>query len=60
VELIAAGAEHLATDGVRPGANFEEGIAAVFFVFDRKALEKGVAGGAGSGGESTSHINVLS
>jgi hypothetical protein len=59
VELVAAGAEHLAAGGIGTGANFEEGIAAVFVVFDREALEKGVASGAGSGGEFRSHILML-
>jgi hypothetical protein len=39
VELVAAGAEHLAACGIRTRADFEEGIAAVFVVFDWKALE---------------------
>ena len=43
VELVATGAEHLAACGIGAGANFQEGIAAVFVVFDRKALEKGIA-----------------
>jgi hypothetical protein len=55
VELVAAGAEHLAAGGIGTRTNLEECIAAVFVVFDRKALEKRVAGGAGSGGESVSH-----
>ena len=58
-ELVAAGAEHLAANSIRTGMDFQESIAAVFVVFDRKALEKRVAGGAGSGSESESHINRL-
>ena len=45
VELVATGAEHLAACGIGTRANFEEGIAAVFVVFDREALEKRVARG---------------
>jgi len=51
MELIAAGAEELAAGGVRTRADFEEGVAPVFVVLDRKALEKRLAGGAVSGGE---------
>jgi len=39
MELIAAGAEHLAAFGVCARADFEECVAAIFVVFDRKALE---------------------
>jgi hypothetical protein len=59
MELVAAGAEHLAAGGGGTGANFEEGIAAIFVVFDWKALEKRVAGGAGSGGELAFHISII-
>jgi len=59
MELIAAGAEHLAAGAVRTRADFKKGLAAVFVVFDRKALEKCLAGGAGSGGEFRSHILML-
>jgi len=59
VELIAAGAEHLAAGGVGTRADFEESVAAVFVVFDRKALEKRVAGGAGSGSKSLSHMHII-
>ena len=47
-ELVAAGAEHLAACGIGTRADFQKGIAAVFVVFDRKALEQRVASGAGS------------
>jgi hypothetical protein len=46
IELVAAGAEHLAACGIGTRADFEEGIAAVFVVFDRQALEKRVTSGA--------------
>jgi hypothetical protein len=46
MELVAAGAQHFATGGVSARADFEEGVAAVFVVLDRKTLEKCVAGGA--------------
>ena len=59
VELVAAGAEHLATRGVRTRADFEESVAAVFVVLDRKALEKRGAGGAGGGGESRFHVFII-
>ena len=59
VELVATGAEHLVAAGIGTRADFEEGIPAVLVIFDRKALEKRVAGGAGSGSESESHINRL-
>ena len=55
VKLIAAGAQHLAACGIGTGADFEEGVAAVLVVLDRKALEERVASGAGSGGESMFH-----
>ena len=45
VELVATGAEQLAACGIGTGADFEEGTAAVFVVFDREALEKRVARG---------------
>jgi uncharacterized membrane protein len=57
VELVAAGAEHLAGGGIGAGADFEECIAAIFVVFDRKALEKGIASGAGRGCELLSHVD---
>jgi hypothetical protein len=49
MELVAAGAEHLAACGIGTGADLQEGVAAVV-VLDREALEAGVAGGTGSGG----------
>jgi hypothetical protein len=59
VELVAAGAQHLAAGGIGTGADFQEGITAVLVVFDREALEKGVAGGAGSGGELPFHVLMI-
>jgi len=59
MELIAAGAEHLAAGGVRTRADFEKCVAAVFVVFDRKALEERVAGGTGGGGELVFHVTML-
>jgi hypothetical protein len=50
VKLIATRAEHLAACGVGAGADFEECVAAVFVIFDRKALEQSVASGAGGRG----------
>jgi hypothetical protein len=55
VELIAAGAEHLAAHGVGTRADFEESVAAVLVILDWKALEKRVAAGAGGGSELLSH-----
>jgi hypothetical protein len=57
VELIAAGTEHRSAS--RTGVDFQEGIAAVFVVLDRKTLKERVADGAGSGGELLSHKNIL-
>ena len=57
MELIAAGAEELAAGGVRTRADFEEGVAAVFVVLDRNAIEVGIAIGAGGGSELRSHVN---
>jgi hypothetical protein len=59
VELIAAGTEHLAASWIGTGVHFEECIAAVIVVFDRKALKQGVAGGAGGGVELLSHIEMM-
>ena len=56
VKLVAAGAEHLSASGIRARADFEECVAAVFVVLDRKALEKRVASGAGSGSEFRFHV----
>ena len=58
MEVVAAGAEHFVANGVRTWADFEKGVAAIFVVFDRKALENRAAGGAGGGGESVSHIFI--
>jgi hypothetical protein len=55
VELIAAGTEHRAASGA--GMDFQEGIAAVFVVFDRKTFKTRIAGGAGGGVESLSHVD---
>ena len=60
MELIAAGAEELAAGGVRTRADFEEGVAAVFVVLDRKPFEKRVAGGARGRCESASHAFHIS
>jgi hypothetical protein len=59
VELVATGAQHLAAGGSRTGANFQEGIAAVFVVLDGKTVEEGVAGEAGSGGKLRSHDSIM-
>jgi hypothetical protein len=59
MELVAAGAEHLAAGGIGTGADFEEGIATVLVVFDREALKERVASGAGSGGEFRSHGFIM-
>jgi hypothetical protein len=59
MELIAAGAEELATGGVRARADLKEGVAAVFVVFDRKALKKRLASGAGSRGELAFHEYMI-
>jgi len=60
VELIAAGAEHLAAFGISARADFEDCVAAIFFVvLDRKTFEKRVAGGAGSRGKSRFHDNII-
>ena len=57
VELIAAGAEQLAADRIGAGADFQEEIAAVFVVLDRKTFKERVAGGAGGGVELLSHVD---
>jgi len=49
MELIAARAKHFAASGVRARADFEEGVPAVFVVFNRKTLEERVASGAAGG-----------
>src|ERR1700691_6018357 len=59
MELVAAGAQHFAAGSVRARVDFEEGLAAVLFVLDRKTLEKCVAGGAGSGSKSVSHTFIF-
>jgi deoxyribose-phosphate aldolase len=59
VELVAARAEHLAAGGIRTRADFEECVAAIFVVLDRKALEKRVAGWAGGGGELLYHVTSI-
>ena len=55
VELVATGAEHLVAGGIGTRVDFEEGIPAVLVIFDRKALERRVAGWTGSGGELRFH-----
>ena len=57
VELIAAGTEHRAAS--RAGMHFQEGIAAVFVVFDRKAFKERVAGGARGGCEGLFHKKII-
>ena len=59
MELIAAGAEHLAAGGIRTRSDFEECVAAVFVVLDGKTVEEGVAGEAGSGGKLRSHDSIM-
>ena len=59
MELVAAGAKHLAASGVRTRPDFEECVAAVFVVLDRKALEERLAGGAGGGSKLLCHINII-
>jgi hypothetical protein len=58
VELIAAGAEHGAAS--RTGVHFQEGIAPVFVVFDRKTFKERVAGKARGGVKSLSHKDIIS
>ena len=57
VELIAAGAEQFFANGIGAGVDFQEGIAAVFVVLDRKTFKERVAGGAGGGVELLSHVD---
>ena len=57
VELIAAGAEHGAASGA--GVDFQDHVPGVFVVFDRKAFEERIAGGAGGRVESLSHKNIM-
>jgi hypothetical protein len=59
MELVAAGAKHLAAIGIRARADFEECVAAVFVVLDRKALEKRVASGTGGGSELRCHESII-
>jgi hypothetical protein len=59
MELVAAGAKHLAAIGIRARTDFEECVAAVFVVLDRKVLEKRVAGGAGGGSDLRSHDFII-
>jgi hypothetical protein len=57
VELIAAGTEQFFAS--RTGVDFQEDIAAVFVVFDRKTFKERVTGGAGGGIELLSHENII-
>ena len=59
MELVTAGAKHLAASGIRAKADFEECVAAIFVVLDRKALEQRVASGAGGGSELRSHESII-
>ena len=59
VKLIAAGAEHLAACGIGTRTDFEEGVSAVFVVFDREPVEQRVARWAGSGGEFRFHEIIM-
>ena len=59
VELVTAGAEELAAEWIGAGVNFEEGVRGVFVGFDRKALEKRVAIGAGGRSESRLHDVII-
>jgi hypothetical protein len=55
VKLVAAGAQHLAADGIGAWTYFEEGVSAIFVVLDGKEFEESVAVGTGSGSEFRSH-----
>ena len=59
VELRAAGTEKLAAGVLSAGVNFEECVATIFVVLDRKALENRVASGAGSGSELRFHEHII-
>jgi len=59
VELVTAGAKHLAARGIGTGPNLQEGVAAIFVVLEREAFEKRVASGAGSGSKLLFHISML-
>ena len=59
VKLVAAGTKHLAADGIGARVYFEDGVSAILVVIDGKAVEKGVAVGAGSGSESWSHAIII-
>ena len=57
MELVTTGAKELAAGGVGTGPNFEEGATvAIFVIFNWQALEQRVAGGAGGGSKSSSHV----
>lgn len=57
MELVATRAEELVAVSLGTGPNFEEGASvALIVIFDRKAVEEGVAIGAGGGSESLFHI----
>jgi hypothetical protein len=55
VELIAAGAEHLAAGRIGAGVDFQDGVSSILVAFHREAFKEGVAGGAGCGGKSRFH-----
>jgi hypothetical protein len=59
MELVAAGAKHLAAGWARARADFEERVAAVFVVLDRQPLEKRVASGTGGRGELHFHVHII-
>jgi hypothetical protein len=59
VELVAAGTQQFAADGIGAGVDFQECVPAVFVVLDRKALEESIAGGAGDRSESVLHRFII-
>ena len=59
VELVATGAQQFAAGRVSAGANFQDGVSNVSVVLDGQAVEKGAAGGAGSGSELRFHEFII-
>ena len=60
MELIAGRAEELAAGVVGAGMDGQNGIAAVFVVFNGETVEIGLAFGAGSGSEAWSaHATIM-
>ena len=59
VELVAAGAKHLAAGGIRTGSDFQKCEGAVSVVLDRKALEMRVAVWARGGSKSLFHGFII-